>query len=175
MKHRLTAIWSTRYARMMRLLRKHEAKRTLTFPCGKATLHRAKLCFIFHTPQGALHWKKHLLSQVLFSDSPCWVSVGKRLNIVLSSGGAQSASWQSQASAGDRQRHTTASGAKRNHATSAFNSHAYSRKYSRFARLRLLGFKTPYFRNLPSQNNTQLFCSVAYRLRLVQSLWAREC
>ena len=45
MKHRLTAIWSTRYARMMRLLRKHEAKRTLTFPCGKATLHRAKPCF----------------------------------------------------------------------------------------------------------------------------------
>ena len=33
-------------------------------------------------------------------------------------------------------------------------SHAYSRKYSRFARLRLLGFKTPYFRNLPSKNNT---------------------
>ena len=32
--------------------------------------------------------------------------------------------------------------------------HAYSRKYSRFARLRLLGFKTPYFRNLPSKNNT---------------------
>jgi hypothetical protein len=49
------------------------------------------------------------------------------------------------------------------------NSHAYSRKYSRFVRLRLLGFKTPYFRNLPSQNNTQLFCSVAYRLRVVQS------
>jgi hypothetical protein len=47
--------------------------------------------------------------------------------------------------------------------------HAYSRKYSRFVRLRLLGFKTPYFRNLPSQNNTQLFCSVAYRLRVVQS------
>ena len=46
--------------------------------------------------------------------------------------------------------------------------HAYSRKYSRFARLRLLGFKTPYFRNLPSKNNTQLFFSVAYRLRLVQ-------
>jgi hypothetical protein len=27
-------------------------------------------------------------------------------------------------------------------------SHAYSRKYNRFARLRLLGFKTPYFRNV---------------------------
>ena len=53
-------------------------------------------------------------------------------------------------------------------------SHAYSRKYSRFARLRLLGFKTPYFRNLPSKNNTQLFFSVVYRLRvssLVVSLW----
>jgi hypothetical protein len=48
-------------------------------------------------------------------------------------------------------------------------SHAYSRKYSRFARLRLLGFKTPYFRNLPSKNNTQLFFSVAYRLRLAQA------
>ena len=42
--------------------------------------------------------------------------------------------------------------------------HAYSRKYSRFVRLRLLGFKTPYFRNLPSKNNTQLFFSVVYRL-----------
>ena len=31
------------------------------------------------------------------------------------------------------------------------NSHAYSRKYSRFARLRLLGFKTPYFRNVKNQ------------------------
>ena len=29
-----------------------------------------------------------------------------------------------------------------------FCSHAYSRKYSRFARLGTLGFKTPYFRNL---------------------------
>jgi len=47
---------------------------------------------------------------------------------------------------------------------SPINSHAYFRKYSRFVRLRLLGFKTPYFRDLPSQNNTQLFCSVAYRL-----------
>ena len=28
------------------------------------------------------------------------------------------------------------------------DSHAYSRKYSRFVRLRLLGFKTPYFRNV---------------------------
>ena len=42
--------------------------------------------------------------------------------------------------------------------------HAYSRKYSRFVRLRVLGFKTPYFRNLPSKNNYQLFFSVAYRL-----------
>ena len=32
--------------------------------------------------------------------------------------------------------------------------HAYSRKYSRFARLDTLGFKTPYFRNLPAKNNT---------------------
>ena len=32
--------------------------------------------------------------------------------------------------------------------------HAYFRKYSRFVRLRLLGFKTPYFRYLPSKNNT---------------------
>ena len=42
--------------------------------------------------------------------------------------------------------------------------HAYSRKYSRFVRLRLLGFKTPYFRNLPSKNNNPLFFSVVYRL-----------
>ena len=44
--------------------------------------------------------------------------------------------------------------------------HAYSRKYSRFVRLRLLGFKTPYFRNLPSKNNTQLFFSVVCQLSL---------
>ena len=46
------------------------------------------------------------------------------------------------------------------------DSHAYSRKYSHLVRLRLLGFKAPYFRNLPSQNNTQLFCSVVCQLRL---------
>ena len=91
----------------------------------------------------------------------------KRLNIVLSSDGAPSASWQSRANEGDRQRHATASGAKRNR-RHHLCSHAYSRKYSRFARLDTLGFKTPYFRNLPSKNNTQLFFSVVYRLRLVQ-------
>ena len=42
--------------------------------------------------------------------------------------------------------------------------HAYSRKYSRFIRLRLLGSDAPYFRNLPSKNNYQLFFSVVYRL-----------
>ena len=49
-KHRY-AIWSTRKARMMRLLRKHEAKRTLTSPWAEGSLHRAKPCFIFHAPQ----------------------------------------------------------------------------------------------------------------------------
>ena len=29
---------------------------------------------------------------------------------------------------------------------------------------------TPYFRNLPSKNNTQLYFSVVYRLRLAHSL-----
>ena len=50
MKHRC-AIWSTRYARMMRLLRKHEAKRTLTYPWAEGSLHRAKPYFIFHAPK----------------------------------------------------------------------------------------------------------------------------
>jgi len=36
---------------MMRLLRKHEAKRTTASTCGEATLHRAKPCIIFHAPQ----------------------------------------------------------------------------------------------------------------------------
>ena len=36
-------------------------------------------------------------------------------------------------------------------------SHAYSRKYSRFVRLRLLGFKTPYFRNVAVKKDTQSF------------------
>ena len=36
---------------MMRLLCKHEAKRTLTSSCAEGTLHRAKPCFIFHAPQ----------------------------------------------------------------------------------------------------------------------------
>ena len=49
-------------------------------------------------------------------------------------------------------------------ATSAFNSHAYSRKHSRRVRLDTLGFKAPCFRNLPSKNNIQLFFSVVYRL-----------
>ena len=37
----------------------------------------------------------------------------KRLNIVLSNGVAQSASWQSRANSGDSQRHTTATGLRR--------------------------------------------------------------
>ena len=36
-------------------------------------------------------------------------------------------------------------------------NHAYSRKYSRFARLRLLGFKTPYFRNVTAKKDTRSF------------------
>ena len=39
--------------------------------------------------------------------------------------------------------------------SSAF--HAYSRKYSRFVRLRLLGFKIPYFRNVAVKKDTQSF------------------
>ena len=31
-------------------IRSYEAKRTIPFPCGEATLHRAKPCFIFHAP-----------------------------------------------------------------------------------------------------------------------------
>ncbi len=42
-------------------------------------------------------------------------------------------------------------------ATSDFNSHAYSRKYSRFVRLRLLGFKASCFRNVNSKKDTQSF------------------
>ena len=41
--------------------------------------------------------------------------------------------------------------------------HAYSRKYSRFARLDAtlrLGFKTPYFRNVTSKKDTQSFFTV---------------
>ena len=49
--------------------------------------------------------------------------------------------------------------------------HAYFRKYSRFARLGTLGFKAPYFRDLPSQKDYQSFCLLAYRHRLVQSYW----
>ena len=44
-----------------------------------------------------------------------------------------------------------------NSAAPMARSHAYSRKYSRFARLRLLGFKTPYFRNVNSKKDTQSF------------------
>ena len=47
----LRLLWSTRYARMMRLLRKHEAKRTTASTCAEGTLHRAKPCIIFHAPQ----------------------------------------------------------------------------------------------------------------------------
>ena len=41
--------------------------------------------------------------------------------------------------------------------------HAYSRKYSRFARLDAtlrLGFKTPYFRNVTAKKDTQSFFTV---------------
>ena len=44
---------------------------------------------------------------------PAGLAKWKQLNIVFKSGGAPSASWQSRASAGDRQRHATASGLRR--------------------------------------------------------------
>ena len=52
--------------------------------------------------------------------------------------------------------------------------HAYFRKYTRFVRLDTLGFKTPYFRDLPSKKDYQSFFSLAYRLRLAQSVRVRE-
>ena len=55
-----------------------------------------------------------------------------------------------------------------------WSSHAYSRKYSRFARLRLLGFKTPYFRNVNSKKDTQSFFESPLptsRISFVMSLW----
>ena len=36
---------------LLRNFRSYEAKRTLSSPCGKSTLHRAKPCFIFHAPK----------------------------------------------------------------------------------------------------------------------------
>ena len=66
MKHRHSPIRSTRYARMMRLLRKHEAKRTTASSCATGTLHRAKPCFIFHAPQ-VRFIEKSTAKAVLFS------------------------------------------------------------------------------------------------------------
>ena len=49
-------------------------------------------------------------------------------------------------------------------AWAVINSHAYSRKYSRFVRLDTLGFEAPYFRNLLLKNDTQSFFSVVCQL-----------
>ena len=35
-------------------------------PCGEATLHSAKHCFIFHAPQGVLHWKNTIAFAIIF-------------------------------------------------------------------------------------------------------------
>ena len=67
MKHRLMPIWSTRYARMKRQLRCHEAKRTQTSPWAKGSLHRAKPCFIFHARQRASFPKRKALLTKCFS------------------------------------------------------------------------------------------------------------
>ena len=46
-------------------------------------------------------------------------------------------------------------------------NHSYSRKYSRFVRLRLLGFESPYFRNLPSKKDAQSFFSAPLPTSLI--------
>ena len=60
MKHLLTQILSTRHARM---------KHSLSFAWSEAQTNLLRVakprfiavgCLIFHAPQGALHWKKHL-------------------------------------------------------------------------------------------------------------------
>ena len=53
-------------SRAKHLLRKYEAKRTVTFPCAEGTLHRAKPSFIFHAPQVRFIEKSRLLSQTAF-------------------------------------------------------------------------------------------------------------
>ena len=70
MKHRLAPTRSTRYARMMRLLCKHEAKRTLTSPCAEGTLHRAKPCFILHAPKVRFIEKSTCRSKCFFLAPP---------------------------------------------------------------------------------------------------------
>ena len=75
---------------------------------------------------------------------------------------------QAQAIGNDTRRRVGSEGV--NHATmfrfaqrNKLRSHAYSRKYSRFARLDAtlrLGFKTPYFRNVTSKKDTQSFFEV---------------
>ena len=111
---------------------------------------------------------------MLFSGSPCWVSADKTIDYRFVKRWSTKRE-QYEASVSSRCIATRdCEWRVAEPATSASNSHAYSRKYSRFVRLRLLGFKTPYFRNLPSKNNTQLFFSVVYRLRVnsfVVSAW----
>ena len=61
-------IWSTSLtACMKQQLRCREAKRAETSPCGEATLHRVKPCFIFHARQRASLKKADCFRNLLFS------------------------------------------------------------------------------------------------------------
>ena len=57
MKHHF-AIWSTRFARMKYLLRKHEVKRAKILTHQQGALHRAKPCFISSCAESTPHSKK---------------------------------------------------------------------------------------------------------------------
>jgi len=46
---------------LLRNFRSREAKREVTFPCGEATLHWTKPCFIFHARQRASFPKQRAL------------------------------------------------------------------------------------------------------------------
>ena len=98
--------------------------------------------------------------QVLFSGSPCWVSADKTINYRFVK---RWSTKREQYEASVSSRCITTRDCEwrvAEPATSASNSHAYSRKYSRFVRLGTLGFKTPYFRNV---NSTAFILTIPFK------------
>ena len=88
---------------------------------------------------------------VFFLAPPAGLVQTKRLSIVLSNDGAQSASNTRRVYRADVLRHATASGAKRNQRHQLLTVMLTPEKYSRLVRLRLLGFKVILMKHLLTQ------------------------
>ena len=138
-------------------------------PCGEATLHNRRLLHFSCTVKCASLKKALAIHKCFFLAPPAGLVQTKRLSIVLSNDGAQSANNTRRVYRAGVLRHATASGAKRKQRhqllTVMLTPENIVVYLSSMLRIHSSSY-TPYFRNLPSKNDTQSFFSVVCQLRI---------